>query len=409
MSNYKVYLVGGAVRDKLLNIEHQERDWVVVGATADDLVAQGFNQVGKDFPVFLHPKTREEYALARQERKVASGYHGFEFSCEPSVTIEEDLLRRDLTINAIAEDEATGELVDPYGGVQDVQNKILRHVSSAFVEDPVRVLRVARFLARFYSLGFKVASETVQLMQDMVQNGEVNVLVQERIFKELEKALQEKNPEQFFLCLRECGALQIIFPEIDNLFGVPQTAKWHPEVDTGIHTMLVLQAIVKLSSDPRIRFAALVHDLGKALTPPDILPAHHGHEERSYKLVKELCERIKAPKAYASLALKAARFHGIFHKIDEMRATTIVKTLRELDAFRNPQEFENFILVCIADSRGRTGHENNQYPQADKWRAALAAAQSVKAQQLVDEGFSGMKLANKLHQLQAEAVERVLK
>ncbi len=403
----KIYLVGGAVRDELLKREVKEYDWVVVGSTPDELLKQGFKSVGKDFPVFLHPKTKEEYALARKERKTAPGYHGFEFQFDPNVTLEEDLSRRDLTVNAIAKDE-NGNLVDPYGGVKDLENKTLRHVSDAFAEDPVRILRIARFYARFYHLGFKIAPETNELMINMVRNGEVHALTPERVWKELEKALGESNPEQFFYALKDCEALQIILPEIFNLFGVPQRADYHPEIDAGIHTMMVLQQAVKLSNDLTVRFAALVHDLGKANTPKTILPSHHGHEQRGARIIKEMCDRLRIPNSFRELAVKVAEYHIMSHRFAELKPSTIVKTLKNIDAFRRPEVFNNFLITCEADARGRKGFENTEYSQKDSWQKCFLACKDVaknESKNLMEQGFTGEKLGNKIFELQVAAVK----
>jgi tRNA nucleotidyltransferase (CCA-adding enzyme) len=400
----KIYLVGGAVRDQLLGRKVAERDWVVVGATAEEMLAQGFKQVGKDFPVFLHPETHEEYALARTERKTAPGYHGFAVHADPDVTLQEDLLRRDLTVNALAEDE-NGGLIDYYNGKQDLDNRLLRHVSPAFAEDPVRVLRVARFAARYAHLGFKVAEETQLLMREMVESGEVDALVPERVWQELQKTLSEKDPSVFIEVLRDCGALKTIFPEIDRLFGVPQPEKYHPEIDTGIHTLLVLQQAVKLSAKPIVAFAALTHDLGRGTTPKDILPSHHGHEGRSVKLIKRLCERICVPKIYRELAIVVARYHSHIHHAYELKSSTVLKTLEGIDAFRRPERFEDFILTCTADSRGRTGLENIPYEQANYFRAALKAARSVDIKKMLEDGYSGKALAERIQKMRVKEIQ----
>ena len=337
---------------------------MVVGATPDEMLALGYRQVGKDFPVFLHPDTHEEYALARTERKTGPGYTGFIFHSEPNVSLEDDLIRRDLTINAIAIDEH-GTIIDPFNGRQDLDNKLLRHVSPAFAEDPVRILRVARFYARFAPLGFSIASETIELMHKMVDNGEVDALVPERVWQETQRALNEIQPRAFFEALRECGALAKIFPELEALFGVPQRADYHPEVDTGVHTLMVLDQASAISPEPRIRFAALLHDLGKATTPKAELPRHIGHEARTLPLVRELCQRLRVPNDYRDLALLTAEYHSHCHKADQLRSATLLKTLQGLDAFRRPERFEEFLLACTADSRGRLGFEQRPYPQAD--------------------------------------------
>ncbi|MDX1516327.1 MAG: multifunctional CCA addition/repair protein [Woeseiaceae bacterium] len=372
----QVYLVGGAVRDELLGIPARERDWCVVGAAPDDLLERGFKPVGKDFPVFLHPESGEEYALARTERKTAPGYHGFHFDTSPDVTIEDDLSRRDLTINAMARDEA-GALIDPFGGAADIEALTLRHVSAAFVEDPVRILRTARFAARFHSRGFRIADETLALMQRMVENGEADALVPDRVWKETELALGENDARVFFEALRACGALRAVFPEIDALFGVPQPEKWHPEIDTGLHTMMVLDQASRLSADVDVRFAALVHDLGKATTRPADLPSHPGHEKRSVKLIERLAARLPVPRHCRELAKLVAEFHTHCHRAFELRDATIVRVLERCDAFRRPDRFEKFLLTCEADARGRTGLENRDYRQVDLLRAAQVAAAAV--------------------------------
>ncbi len=399
----KIYQVGGAVRDRLLGLPVKDHDWVVVGATPEQMLAQGFLQVGKDFPVFLHPQTREEYALARTERKTAPGYKGFAFHASPDVTLEEDLIRRDLTINALAMDEQ-GEIIDPFGGRQDLAKRVLRHVSDAFAEDPVRILRVARFYARYASLGFSIAEETMALMRQMVDNGEVDALVPERVWAETQRALTESRPDKFFEALRQCGALARIYPEIDALFGVPQPAHHHPEIDSGVHTMMVLVQAARLSDDPKVRFAALLHDLGKGATPAEQWPKHIGHEKRSAELAAQLCQRLRAPKEYRDMAVIAGRYHTHCHRAFELKNSTLLDTLLAVDAFRRPDRFEGFLLVCEADSRGRTGHENDQYPQADLMRAALAAARQVDAGALAREGFKGQELAERLRQLRIGAI-----
>ncbi|MCG6968222.1 MAG: multifunctional CCA addition/repair protein [Gammaproteobacteria bacterium] len=403
----KIYLVGGAVRDKLMGFTPTERDWVVVGARSQDLESLGYKQVGKDFPVYLHPKTHEEYALARTERKTKPGYKGFTVHASPEVTLHEDLERRDLTINAIAEDEH-GELIDPFGGIKDIDNKILRHVSPAFAEDPVRILRLARFAARFSHLGFSVAPETNELMKTMVANGEVDALVPERVWKEMERALAMPTPQRFFEILRGCGALERLFPELEALYGVPQPEQHHPEVDTGVHTMLVLEQAARLSDDTQVRFAALVHDLGKGITPQDEWPKHKEHEEKGVELVENLCKRYRVPNDYRDLAVHVTRYHLHYHRAMEMKASTILKLLQNIDAFRKPQRFERFLLACEADARGRTGFENRQCPQSELLRQALKAATSENAKTLVDKGFTGKKLGDELYRLRVLAIKHVV-
>lgn len=372
----EIYCVGGAVRDQLLGLAVQDRDYVVVGATPEEMVAQGYRPVGKDFPVFLHPHTHDEYALARTERKTAKGYKGFQVYATPEVTLEQDLSRRDLTINAIAQ-AADGHLIDPHDGLADLKAGILRHVSGAFVEDPVRILRLARFAARFTT--FTVAGETSALMREMVQNGEVDALVPERVWQELAKGLMEVQPSRMFEVLRQCGALQKILPELDRLWGVPQPALHHPEIDTGVHVMLVVDYAAKQNYPLPVRFAALMHDLGKGTTPIDILPRHIGHEERSVNLVKSLCQRLRVPNDSRDLAVIVARLHGKMHRAMEMRPDTLLNLLHDTDALRQPERFEQFLLACECDSRGRTGFENKPYPQADQMRLVLQAATSVDA------------------------------
>ncbi|MEJ2644524.1 MAG: multifunctional CCA addition/repair protein [Gammaproteobacteria bacterium] len=403
----QIYLVGGAVRDRLLNLPVKERDWVVVGATAEELKALGYRPVGKDFPVFLHPETHEEYALARTERKTGPGYKGFTVHASPEVTLEEDLQRRDLTINAMAEDSA-GQLVDPFHGQRDLDARVLRHVSPAFVEDPVRILRVARFAARYAHLGFRVAGETNALMERMVADGEVDHLVPERVWQETVKALGEEQPARFFEVLRDCGALARVFPELERLFGVPQPPRHHPEVDTGVHTLMVVTQAARLTPDTRVRFAALVHDLGKGTTPADILPRHIGHEERSVALVQELCARLRTPNEFRDLALAVARFHGHCHRIAELRPATVLQTLERLDAFRRPERFEQFLLACEADARGRAGLEDRPYPQAQRFRAARAAAAAVNPADVMAEGLSGAAIGKALQDRRLQAVKAEL-
>lgn len=374
----QVYLVGGAVRDELLGLPVKERDWCVVGATPDEMVEQGFRPVGRDFPVFLHPQTNEEYALARTERKTAAGYRGFAFNTAPGVTIEDDLGRRDLTVNALARD-ADGNLVDPFGGARDIEDRVLRHVSDAFTEDPVRILRTARFAARFHGLGFRVADETMALMRRIVADGEASALVPDRVWKEAQTALSGANTRVFFETLRACDALGVVFPEIDALFGVPQPERWHPEIDTGLHTMMVLEQAERLSAEVDVRFAALVHDLGKAVTDASKLPQHPGHERRSVKLIRRMAERLPVPRNCRELAVIVAEFHTHCHRAFELRDATVLKVLERSDAFRRPERFEKFLLACTADARGRTGLEDSAYPQADMFRDAFRAAAAVDA------------------------------
>ncbi|MBK1647072.1 multifunctional CCA addition/repair protein [Rhabdochromatium marinum] len=372
----QTYLVGGAVRDRRLGLKVRERDFVVVGSSVEQMLALGFTQVGKDFPVFLHPDTKEEYALARTERKSAPGYHGFVVHADPQVTLEEDLARRDLTINALAED-AEGHIVDPFGGLADLDARLLRHVSPAFAEDPVRILRLARFAARFDALGFRVAPETLELMRAMVAAGEVDALVPDRVWQELSRALGEARPSRFFETLRACGALQVLLPELERLWGVPQPAQWHPEIDTGVHVMLVLDQAARLSGEPEVCFAALCHDLGKGNTPMEVLPSHHGHEDRGVELIADLCTRLPVPKRFAELARLVARYHGKVHKVDELRASTILGVFEGADLLRRPQRFEQLLIACEADFRGRQGFAERDYPQRAIWQYLAQACVSV--------------------------------
>jgi tRNA nucleotidyltransferase (CCA-adding enzyme) len=372
----EIYAVGGAVRDELMGLPVKDRDWVVVGATPQDMLAQGFLPVGRDFPVFLHPQTHEEYALARTERKTAPGYTGFAFHAEPGVTLEQDLTRRDLTINAMAKD-AAGAIIDPHGGRADLAARVLRHVAPAFAEDPVRILRVARFAARF--TGFSVAAETMQLMRDMVAAGEVDALVPERVWQELARGLMEARPSRMFDVLRECGALARLLPELDALWGVPQRADYHPEIDTGVHVMMVIDMSARLAAALPARFAALTHDLGKGRTPADILPRHHGHEARSVTMVEAICERLRVPTDCRDVARLVARFHGDMHRVAELRPETRLTLLERCDALRRPERFELILVACEADYRGRLGWEERDYVQAVAWRAALAAVRAVDA------------------------------
>lgn len=393
----KVYLVGGAVRDRLLGLESQEKDWVVVGATADQMEALRYKKVGKDFPVFLHPKTQEEYALARKERKSAPGYYGFQCDFSPEVTLDEDLARRDLTINAMAMDE-NGLIIDPYHGQADLNARILRHVSPAFIEDPVRVLRVARFAARYYHLGFRVANETRQLMYHMVKTSELNHLVPERVWQEWYKSLQEKNPGVFISVLRSCGALAVILPELDALFGVPNSQKYHPEVDSGIHSLNVLERAAGISERAAVRFAALIHDLGKARTPEAMWPKHHGHDVSGVPLIEALCKRLHVPNEFRQLAVLSSRHHLNIHRAFELRAKTIVKVLEHTDAFRRPELFAQLLLVSQADAE-------RHYPQKAFWEEALRLCNQVSVKPILDMGVSGQAIKDKLHQQRVACIE----
>ncbi len=399
----KIYQVGGAVRDKLLGKAVKDHDWVVVGSTPEEMVSLGYKPVGRDFPVFLHPETHEEYALARTERKSDKGYRGFTFHTGPGVTLEDDLARRDLTINAIAIDE-DGRLIDPFGGARDLENNLLRHVSPAFVEDPLRVLRVARFAAR---LGFRIADDTLALMKTISASGELETLAAERVWTETEKALSEKYPGRFLLALRACNALAVLFPEIDRLFGVPQAEEHHPEIDTGLHTIMVLNQAAQLSADTRVRFAALVHDLGKGMTPEGEWPHHHDHETQGVVAVRKLCRRFRIPNAFCDLAVLVTRYHLDCHRIREMRPGSILRRLEALDAFRRPERFEQFLLACQADYRGRTGYEAREYPQADYFRKALAATAEVDTQPLIAQGLEGEKMAEAIRTKRLAALQKL--
>lgn len=400
----QIYLVGGAVRDQQLGIPIRERDWVVVGAAENELEALGYRRVGRSFPVYLHPDTSEEYALARTETKTGSGYHGFEINAT-GVTLEEDLSRRDLTINAMAQD-TDGRIIDPYGGREDLQNRSLRHVSDAFREDPVRILRVARFSARFWDRGFRVADETLSLMRDMVTAGETDALVPERVWRETESALGEDRPDIFFEVLRDVGALAAVYPELDALFGVPQPERWHPEIDTGVHVLMALQQAAALSASREARFAVLVHDLGKATTPESEWPKHLGHEERGVRIIKPLCERLGVPNRFRDLAIIVARYHGLTHRAAELKPRTILKIFEDTDAFRRPERFADFLTACEADARGRTGLEDKPYPQAALLRTALDAAGEVTAEPLVRKGLKDDALGEAIRQARIDAIRK---
>ncbi|ATF94268.1 multifunctional CCA addition/repair protein [Cedecea neteri] len=399
----KIYLVGGAVRDGLLKLPVKDKDWVVVGATPQQMLDEGYEQVGKDFPVFLHPQSHEEYALARTERKSGLGYTGFTCYSAPDVTLEQDLLRRDLTINAIAQDE-NGELFDPYNGLADIERRLLRHVSPAFNEDPLRVLRVARFAARYAHLNFQIAPETLALMRTMTDNGEIAHLTAERVWKETENALTSRNPQVFFAVLRECGALKVLFPEIDALYGVPAPAKWHPEIDTGIHTLMTLSIAAQLSPAVDVRFATLCHDLGKGLTPKEKWPSHHGHGPAGVKLVEQLCARLRIPNDIRDLAKLVAEFHDLIHTFPILQPKTVIKLFDAIDAWRKPHRVEQIALTSEADARGRTGFEASDYPQGRMLRAAWAAAQSVTNKEVIEAGFSGPAIREELTKRRIKAV-----
>ena len=397
----EIYLVGGAVRDSLLNYPSSENDWVVVGATPEQMTDQGFKPVGQDFPVFIHPKSSEEYALARTERKSGHGYKGFEFYTSVDVSLEEDLIRRDLTINAMAQDNA-GNIIDPFGGQQDLEKKRLRHVSEAFTEDPLRVLRVARFAARYHHLGFTIASETMALMKSIVAEGEMAFLVAERVWKETSRALTERSPQVFIQVLRDCGALKALFPELDALFGVPQRADYHPEVDTGIHTLMALEQSVKLSESSAVRFSVLVHDLGKALTPETVLPSHSGHEKSGLPLVKALCDRLTVPNSHRQLAMAVTEYHLHSHKAKELKPATILKLFQNIGALRDDRRLSDFLYCCEADARGRTGFEDITYHARDYLMAALSAVKKVDISDLVADGVTGAEIGRQLKQRQIE-------
>jgi tRNA nucleotidyltransferase (CCA-adding enzyme) len=401
----KVYEVGGAVRDRLLGLPVTDRDYVVVGATPDEMLHLGYRQVGRDFPVFLHPDTNEEYALARVERKTGLGHTAFSVDASADVSLEDDLLRRDLTVNAIARD-SSGGFIDPYGGRADLDQRVLRHISAAFAEDPLRVLRVGRFAARFHSLGFSIANDTLDLMRNIAASGELAFLSPERIWQETEKALETEHPEIFFSTLKDCGALAAVFPEIDRLFGVPQPARWHPEVDTGLHTLLSVAQAARLSRKPVVRFAALVHDLGKGTTPTNILPRHIGHEQRSVELIGQLGERLRVPKRFVALALSVARYHGVVHRIDQVRPQKLLELLTEIGALRDHEVLEDFIAACEADAKGRTGLENEPYPQGDLLRRSLRSAATVTADAVTNRQLTGKAFGDALKALRVDAIRQ---
>ena len=407
---FHVYLVGGAVRDQLLNLPVKDRDWVIVGATPQTLIDLGYQQVGKDFPVFLHPQSKEEYALARTERKSGQGYTGFICDFSAEITLEQDLIRRDLTINAMAQD-LQGNLYDPYHGADDLRKRILRHVSPAFVEDPLRVLRVARFAARYHHLGFTIAPETLQLMQTLTQQGELQHLTAERVWAETEKALNEKNPEIYFETLRQVGALAVLFPELDALYGVPNPVKYHPEIDSFVHTMMVLQQATLLSEQvdchkSAVRFAAICHDLGKARTPKSNWPHHHGHEKLGITPTRSLCKRLKVPSYYQQLAELTCEYHTHIHKIVELRPETVMKLFNTFDVWRKPLRFMEFLLVCFADTRGRKGFEHSQYPQQEFALALYQAALKVDIQSIIAAGFEHKAIRDQLNRGRIFAVKQ---
>ncbi len=401
----KKYRVGGCVRDRLLGLAVNDIDWVVTGATAEQMQALGYKSIGKDFPVFLHPESKQEYALARSERKTGPGYRGFEISADPSTTIEQDLLRRDLTINALAEDE-DGNIVDPYGGQRDLEARCLRHVSAAFVEDPVRVLRTARFAARFHQLGFTLADDTRELIRQMGESGELEALVAERVWSELSRALDEADPAVFFTTLRDCDVLQRLFPEIEALFGVPQNATYHPEIDTGVHVMMALQASAALGHDNETRFAVLMHDLGKATTPARVLPSHHGHEARGDKPVKSFCKRWRVPKAHTQLALITTELHLLAHRSMELKASTLLKLLTRADALRKPERFQKMLDACRADIRGRKGGENDAYPQAEFLTGLADKLRKLDIAEIQQQGLSGKAMGQAISDARLRLIEQ---
>ena len=405
----KTFLVGGAVRDSLLNYPVIEKDWVVIGETPESMIKQGFRPVGKDFPVFLHPQTHDEYALARTERKTAPGYKGFTVHASPEVTLEQDLIRRDLTINAIAMDEQ-GHYIDPYNGKKDLENRIFRHISPAFCEDPVRVLRIARFAARYSHLGFTIANETLQLMKQMVSNGETEFLVAERVWAELHKTLCEKTPSAFFYTLKECHALQSIFPEIDQLFGIPQPKNYHPEIDTGIHSMLSLDQACLLSNKPEVRLAAVLHDLGKAATDKNKWPSHHGHEKKGLPLLDQFCKRLKVPKSFKTLSAHVMSYHTHCHKIFELKASTLTDMLYSLGAFKAPNSIiEDFAIACEADSKGRTGLEKQPYPQSDYLLKAVKIGNTIDTSEILNSSLKGAQIGEAIRQLRIKTIADFIK
>ena len=399
------YRVGGCVRDHLLGLPVNDIDWVVTGATPEDMQVAGFKPIGRDFPVFLHPDSKQEYALARSERKSGPGYRGFDITADPTITIEQDLLRRDLTINAIAEDDQ-GNIIDPYGGRNDIEARCLRHVSDAFVEDPVRVLRIARFAARFHHLGFQIAPETRELILQIGESGELATLVAERVWSELSRALDENDPSVFFTSLRSCGVLGHLFPEIEALFGVPQNPRYHPEIDTGLHVMMALQASAELGHDNETRFAVLMHDLGKATTPADILPSHHGHEARGNKPVKAFCKRWRVPRAHSELALITTELHLLAHRCHELKASTLLKLFTRADSLRKPERFLKMLEACRADIRGRTGSENDSYPQADYLAGLSTQLAEMDISEIRQRDLSGKDMGAAIREARLQLIER---
>ncbi|MDJ0955237.1 MAG: multifunctional CCA addition/repair protein [Arenicellales bacterium] len=403
LDGLEVYLVGGAVRDRLLGLPVKDRDWVVVGSTPTEMESRGFKSVGQEFPVFLHPETKEEYALARTERKTQPGYTGFEFNTSADITLEQDLSRRDLTINAIAQ-TVDGKIIDPFGGQRDINNQTLRHVSAAFSEDPVRILRVARFRARF---GFDIAPETWVLMKTMIDNGEIDALVAERTWLEIRGALTENKPSLFFTTLRDCGALERVLPEIDALFGVPQSAKYHPEIDTGLHTMMVVDQAAALTQEPATRFAALVHDLGKALTPKEELPSHHGHEHSGLQCIRDMCKRLRIPNEYRDLALLGCLTHLKLHRIEELKPSTVLDLLETIDAFRRPKRLQQLLVIGEADARGRKGSEHKSYPQGKILQDYFNAAKAIDIADITRHHNSGSEIGRQVREQRIEAIKNI--
>ncbi|MZI92518.1 multifunctional CCA addition/repair protein [Vibrio sp. CAIM 722] len=399
----QVYLVGGAVRDQLLNIPVHDNDWVVVGSTPEDMLNAGYQSVGKDFPVFLHPKTKEEYALARTEKKTSVGYTGFDCYFAKDVTIEDDLMRRDLTINAIAQDPQ-GNLIDPYHGADDIKNRKLRHVSTAFTEDPLRVLRVARFAAKLHHLGFTVADETLNLMRHIAQSGELNHLTPERVWQEWHKSLTTPTPHKFLEILQNCGALEVVLPELAVLFGVPQPEKWHPEIDTGIHTLMVAEQAAQLTPSPIVRFAAQVHDLGKGVTPKEEWPSHKLHCHTGVKIVKALCERVRVPNEFRDLAVDVCEQHTNIHNALQLKPATLVKIFNKLKLWRQPQRLEQLLLCCAADHKGRLGFEQLDYAVAEYVTEAFNVAAQINAQDVIKDGFNGKEISEEQNRRRVRAV-----
>ncbi len=403
----KIYQVGGAIRDELLGLPVKDTDWVVTGSTPEEMSAAGYQPIGREFPVFLHPDSKEEYALARTEKKIARGYAGFSFNTDPSISIEQDLGRRDLTINAIARDDH-GQLIDPFNGQQDIKDRVLRHVSDAFVEDPVRVLRVARFAARFAHLGFTIAEETQRLIKQIADAGELDALVAERVWTEMDKALAETDPQVFFQSLRDCGVLDKLFPEINNLFGVPQTAHYHPEIDTGVHVMMALKKSAELGYANDVRFAVLTHDLGKATTPADILPGHHGHEQRGVELTRAFCQKWRVPKAYTELAILTCEYHTHVHRSYEMKPSTLLKFFQHADVFRRPERFKKMTEACLADARGRTNFEDDPYPQAAYCNRLVEKLNDLDLAPVLESAKQGQEMGQAIYEYRLDYLKQIV-